>query len=631
MEAALVRAWLPPDSGAERHPTIASALRVRLFLLPLNIFIHQLCDRRPTIEPSANPDAHYRPAALQHRQAATLSVRYRSRSRAGPRIRGRPAETIRGGTKAREYLEKIGTTYTRSKRQRLARIRGKVEHHTEFPPGRFPNILHAAGEMSVFDRQGPPLAGSADGAGDGQESSDPGGPDGLAAGTGTGEQPTPITVAPSFDPHRDARALVRLVQCQRCSLPMRQPMTLACGNSLCRGCLPELHKREHITYPATRGRSEGFICSFTECRQEHSLGDCSNDVTLAKLLEQVSVNIAKYRPLTAHTPTLLDERPPWRNVVDSCVNPREPHSRVLNGGRLVATYTMAELGELQYDADASYQTCSPIGDTYSHLDYGMLEHLREVTRNELDCQVCFALMLDPLTLACGHTFCRKCVARVLDHSQSCPACRRPVILTPGALQSAESNKRLSKLLLALCPEQVASRVQQVEAEEAELAKNQQIPLFVCTLAYPRIPTFLHIFEPRYRLMIRRAMEKDRKFGMLAYNSRGEAQDELGATQFLQYGTLLEIVNMHLFPNGRSVIETVGVSRFCVREYGLCDGYTVGRVERIDDIPVAEEEALEAQQVAGVVPGSSAHGLNSDPVFSTCSNAGPWPVHPRSGA
>jgi ATP-dependent protease La (LON) substrate-binding domain/Zinc finger, C3HC4 type (RING finger) len=468
--------------------------------------------------------------------------------------------------------------------------------------------------MSVFDRQGPPLAGSTEGAGNGQESPDPDGSGESGAAAMSGERPAPTKAAQSYDAHEDARALVRLVQCQRCSLPLRQPMTLACGNSLCRGCLPNLHKREHITYPATRGRSEGFNCSFAECGQEHSMGDCSNDVTLSKLLERVSVEIAKYRPLTRDTPTLLDERLPWRNVVDSCADPSAAHSRVLNGGRLVATFTMAELGELEYDADVSYQTCSPTGDTYQHLDYGMLEHLWEATRNELDCQVCFALVLDPLTLSCGHTFCRKCVARVLDHSQTCPACRRPLLLTPGALQSAESNKPLSKLLLALCPNQVAARAQQVEAEEAELAKKQQIPLFVCTLAYPRVPTFLHIFEPRYRLMIRRAMETDRKFGMLAYNSRGEPQGELGVTQFLQYGTLLEIVNMHLFPNGRSVIETVGVSRFCVREYGMCDGYTVGRVERIDDVPVAEEEAIEALQVSGVAPGSSSSALNTDPVF-----------------
>ena len=41
-----------------------------------------------------------------------------------------------------------------------------------------------------------------------------------------------------------------------------------------------------------------------------------------------------------------------------------------------------------------------------------------------------------------------------------------------------------------------------------------IPVFVCTLAFPSVPCPLPVFEPRYRLMIRRVMESGaRQFGM----------------------------------------------------------------------------------------------------------------------
>jgi Lon protease-like protein len=191
-------------------------------------------------------------------------------------------------------------------------------------------------------------------------------------------------------------------------------------------------------------------------------------------------------------------------------------------------------------------------------------------------------------------------------------------LAPAALETDYSNKRLSDLVLAFCQDQLAARIAAAEAEEAALARSEQIPLFICTLAYPHIPTFLHIFEPRYRLMIRRAMETDRKFGMMLYNSRGEEQGELGITQFLRYGTLLEIVNMELLPDGRSLIETVGVSRFCVKEHDLRDGYVVGRVERVDDIPIAEEEALEAAEVSAAAASSTTTNAASFP--STGNNA-----------
>ena len=449
--------------------------------------------------------------------------------------------------------------------------------------------------MSLFEQTGSGLPNSTADA-----SQDPLPPRSLSAAlmSATETSPTALSLPPVLDPHNDARAIVRLVQCQQCSLPLRQPLTLPCGNSICRPCMPQSYRRENISYPSLPNRLEGFACPFEDCGLEHSLGDCSQDVTLAKVLDRVSIEMARYRPITSDTPMLLDERLHWQNIIDSRRLKDATHSRVLNGGRLVATYTMAELGELRYTSEVSYQSMSTTGDSYQHLDLAMLEHLREVTRNEMDCQVCYALMLDPLTTACGHTFCRKCVSRVFDHSPLCPICRR-TLQFPQGLNEQQSNKRLSKLLLTFCPEYVAARVEAVEAEEASATATERIPLFVCTLAYPEMPTFLHIFEPRYRLMIRRAIESgDRKFGMLRYNQRGDPQGELGNTQFMQCGTLLHIVNMQLFPDGRSLIETRGVSRFKVSDHSMLDGYVVGRVERVDDIPMAEEEALEASEVDG---------------------------------
>ncbi|KAM0797199.1 PUA-like domain-containing protein [Usnea florida] len=407
--------------------------------------------------------------------------------------------------------------------------------------------------------------------------------------------------ASSVDPHRDARAIVRLVQCSQCSLPLRTPLTLPCGNSLCRVCLPELRARPGVTYPMTANRQEGFTCPFKECGRVHSLGDCSQDVTLAKVMDRVSIEVAHARPLTSDKRTLLDERPRWRNVVDSSKELRYPASRVLSGGRLVATYTMAEIGELKYDSEVAYQTMSPTGDDYEDLDIEMLAHLKESTKTEMDCQVCYALMLDPLTTTCGHTFCRKCVARVLDHSTMCPICRRDLPMPPG-VRNVPGNKRLSNLLNGLCPDLVAARVEAAAQEEVPMLGEENVPLFVCTLAYPSMPTFLHIFEPRYRLMVRRAIESgDGKFGMLMYNRRSTPQGALGSVQFLQYGTLVHINSIEIMPDGRSLIEIRGVSRFRVKDWDMLDGYIVGNIERLNDISLAEEEQVETTETTGSTP------------------------------
>ena len=408
----------------------------------------------------------------------------------------------------------------------------------------------------------------------------------------------------AINPHRDARAIIRLIQCSQCSLPLQNPLTLPCGNSLCRKCLPVLHNRENISYPNTANRQEGFTCPFTSCGVDHALGDCSQDVTLSKVMERISIEVAWYRPLTIDTPTLLDERPHWKNIVDSSKDERVPASRILNGGRLLATYTFAEIGEIRYDAEVAYQTMSPTGDAYEDLDIGMLDRLKEATKHELDCHVCYALLIDPLTTTCGHTFCRKCVARVLDHSTLCPICRRTLLMPPG-VQRVPGNQRLSKLLSTLCPDVVAARAEAAAEEEGRLSGETNTPFFVCTLAYPAMPTFLHVFEPRYRLMTRRAVESgDRKFGMLMYNRRGEAQGDLGATQFMQYGTLLHINTMQMMHDGRSIIETRGVSRFKVKGWDMLDGYIVGNTERIDDISLAEEERIEAEETTGPPAGQA---------------------------
>ena len=392
--------------------------------------------------------------------------------------------------------------------------------------------------------------------------------------------------------HHDAREVVRLFQCPQCSFLLQTPTTLPCGNSLCRKCLPPTYQRENITY-LTAGRREGFKCPFDDCRQEHAIGDCSLDVALAKMVDIIAQEVARHRSLGSNTSILIEEKPALdlRNV-DMLSEP--PRSRVLTGGRLIATYILAEMGELKFQSDAVY---TPTDDTEKEpetLDIATLESIKQLCRGEADCQVCYALYLDPLTTACGHTFCRKCLARILDHSNICPICRKLLSMPPG-VAAEPYNKRLRSVMDGFWADEYAARAEAVAQEETQSSESH-VPLFVVTLAFPSMPTFLHVFEPRYRLMLRRAIETgDRKFGMVMYNQNGRPQGELGVTSFMQYGTLLHIERLQPLPDGRSIIECVGVSRFKIKGWGWRDGYAIGNVERVDDISIADEESLEAAE------------------------------------
>ncbi|KAF7846440.1 hypothetical protein BT93_L4373 [Corymbia citriodora subsp. variegata] len=396
--------------------------------------------------------------------------------------------------------------------------------------------------------------------------------------------------------HEDARALVRLTQCPQCSHPFRSPITLPCGYSLCRQCLPTTYRRENVSYPDTPGRRRGFLCPFLDCAEEHVMADCCVDVTLSKLMESIGQVVTTHKISHADTPTYIEEIVKQDEVVGPLNDSEKPRCWTLPGGRLAATFDLTEMGILEYKTEVTYQPLSEDGDTYRNLDEALLAQVLETTHKEVDCQVCYNIMYDPVTTACGHTLCRKCLMRTLDHSLHCPVCRR-VVTTAPSLHTQASNKTLVNLLAGLCPEIVATRAEAALLEDNIGVGELDTPLFVCTLGFPGCPTFLRIFEPRYRLMIRRALEGNRQFGILMYNERGTSQGDLGRVPFLEYGTILRIENVQMLPDGQSIVETVGVSRFRVKEHGQVDGYNVGRVERIEDVPLAEEERLEAEDMA----------------------------------
>jgi Lon protease-like protein len=392
------------------------------------------------------------------------------------------------------------------------------------------------------------------------------------------------------------RDIVRLFQCQRCSRPLVEPVTLPCGKSICRRCIPEPHARVNITYPALPNRLRGLHCPFSDCDKEHAIGDCSIDVVFNKVSHMMLEHMkqSKTQAATKQWMTHVMVQDPWATAGITSMRINETSARPRVGGRLIATWTLAEEGELTYDDDVTYGHSSTSSqDELEDFEQEVLQKAREAARTEMDCQVCYALFFDPLTTGCGHTFCRSCLHRTLDHSAYCPICRRKLALNPLLNRlSCPSNDSLSRITQKFWLDELSGRKSALEKEEAERYREFDTPLFVCTLSFPMMPTFLHVFEPRYRLMIRRAAEGNKTFGMILPKPHSGA----GEPEFYELGTLLRVVNIQPFPDGRSLVETRGLSRFRVVKHSSVDGYLVARTERIDDVSLEEEEAVEASEV-----------------------------------
>ncbi|KAH8194495.1 hypothetical protein TruAng_011333 [Truncatella angustata] len=398
-----------------------------------------------------------------------------------------------------------------------------------------------------------------------------------------------------LDATKDVRQIIRLVQCWVCSRILHNPTTIPCGRSCCQSCIPPTHIRTNISWPATANRLYGFECPFEDCQKEHAIGDCSVDVTMNKVLDTIHQAMERDREVTqaSGVSTYMSVQDQWQVAGLSSMEEKDPVSQVFKGGRIVSTYTMAETGQLKYTCEVTYTAVGATEEEVTARDEVAFTKLKEAVRTEMDCQICYALLLDPLTTTCGHTFCRNCLHRTLGGSEHCPICRRTLMMQPNVLQSdTPSNQRLVNMINGFWADTVAVRAQNVRAElQDELAGDFDIPLFIVSLAFPAMPTFLHVFEPRYRRMIRRAIEGDRMFGMVA----GTQHPQPNGANFREVGTLLRIVNIEFFPDGRSLLESVGISRFRVTSHGFVDGYPVGRVEKIDDITLADEEAMEASE------------------------------------
>ncbi|KAH9834328.1 ATP-dependent protease La (LON) substrate-binding domain [Teratosphaeria destructans] len=313
-------------------------------------------------------------------------------------------------------------------------------------------------------------------------------------------------------------------------------------------------------------------------------------------MDAVADTVARHASVADSTPTLMEEVTRWDEGVSLDSSTEKPAIHEQHGGRLVATYTLAAQGKLDYCMDLDYLEVPGFSEVELAKDVKVLADILEATQKEVDCQVCYNLMLDPVTTFCGHTLCRTCLARVLDHSLHCPVCRREMTI-PASLSTQPSNQTLVNLLNGLCPDTVAAREEAVAQEERGIVGELDTALFICTLGFPNQPTFLRIFEPRYRLMIRRALEGNREFGMLMYNRYFEPQGELGPVHFYHYGTMLKIQQAQILADGTSLIETRGLYRFRVKAHGTLDGYAVGSVERFDDVPLTEEERIEAEETS----------------------------------
>ena len=111
--------------------------------------------------------------------------------------------------------------------------------------------------------------------------------------------------------------------------------------------------------------------------------------------------------------------------------------------------------------------------------------------------------------------------------------------------------------------------------------SELLPLFpLGSVLFPGALMPLHIFQPRYRLLIRRCMERHHPFGIVLIRSGSEVDPR---AEPYDVGTEAKIVAESPLPGGRSYIVTRGERRFAVENLiPDAEPYLVGQVRYLDE-------------------------------------------------
>ncbi|KAK8617172.1 hypothetical protein V6N13_117139 [Hibiscus sabdariffa] len=202
------------------------------------------------------------------------------------------------------------------------------------------------------------------------------------------------------------------------------------------------------------------------------------------------------------------------------------------------------------------------------------DHDRPERTDDFDCTLCLKLLYEPITTPCGHSFCRSCLFQTMDRSNKCPLCRTVLFISP---RTCAISVTLNNIIQRIFPQEYAERM----SEQGNLINfgNDLIPLFVMDVVIPCQKFPLHIFEPRYRLMVRRIMEGNHRMGMVI---RDPATDAIA-----DFACEVEITECEPLPDGRFVLEIESRRRFRILRSSDQDGYLMAEVEWVQDIPPSD--------------------------------------------
>ncbi|XP_031255910.1 LON peptidase N-terminal domain and RING finger protein 3 isoform X1 [Pistacia vera] len=323
---------------------------------------------------------------------------------------------------------------------------------------------------------------------------------------------------------------------------------------------------------------------------------CSTYIRISQFLKHRPPSASESRPLNGldpmtHAELALKDAEKLLNLQSNLVK-----SYILKANALILLekYEMARdviLSGLQVDpfSESLQASLQNLERTTVSL-IGRRNHGRPDRTDDFDCTLCLKLLYEPITTPCGHSFCRSCLFQSMDRGNKCPLCRTVLFISP---RTCAISVTLKNIIEKNFPEEYAER----KAEHDSLSNFgvDLIPLFVMDVVIPCQKFPLHIFEPRYRLMVRRVMEGNHRMGMVIIDpTTGSIAD---------FACEVEITECEPLPDGRFLLEIESCRRFRILRSWDQDGYRAAEVEWLQDInPEGAEARADLQEMTNNAAG-----------------------------
>src|SRR3954470_15280070 len=110
--------------------------------------------------------------------------------------------------------------------------------------------------------------------------------------------------------------------------------------------------------------------------------------------------------------------------------------------------------------------------------------------------------------------------------------------------------------------------------------TQILPMFpLGAVLFPGVGIPLHVFEPRYRALMRHCLDTDRRFGVVLIERGSEVG---GGDVRFDVGTCARIVEADGLPDAGWALVAIGVERLRVRRWLPDDPYPRAEVELLVD-------------------------------------------------